>query len=197
MSTNTILEQSSDESLVERSLKNPEDFIYLVHRYEAKLLRYIRRSTAASQEDAEDLLQEIFIKVYQHLNDFDQDLRFSSWIYRIAHNHIISAHRKKTARPETYYPEDDELERIASDVDIARDMERSEFNRHVRDVLSTLDPKYRDVLILQFIEEKSYQEIADILKKPLGTIATLINRAKKRFENAWHAQDDKHQTPSI
>ncbi len=193
MNTNDTLEQLSDEQLVERSLANPDNFVYLVRRYEPKLLRYIRRSTAASQEDAEDLLQEIFIKVYQHLNDFDQELRFSSWIYRIAHNHIISAHRKKTARPETYYPEDDELERIASDINITKDVERAEFNRQIRTTLATLEPKYRDVLILQFIEERSYQEISDILKKPLGTIATLINRAKKRFADTW--QEPTKQPP--
>lgn len=191
------LEKTSDEVLVKWSLENPENFAYLIRRYEAKLLRYIHRSTAVSPEDAEDLLQEIFIKSYQHLNDFDQDLRFSSWIYRIAHNHIISAHRKKTARPETYYPEDGELERIASDANIVRDTERAEFNRQVRAILATLDPKYRDVLILQFIEEKSYQEIADILKRPLGTVATLINRAKKRFADAWHKEIPNHDIPTL
>lgn len=185
MNISETLEQISDEELVRRSVANPDDFAHLIRRYESKLLRYIKRSTNVSPEDAEDLLQEIFIKTYQHLNGFDPSLRFSSWIYRISHNHIVSAHRKKSARPETYSPEEGELERVASAIDIASDLERTELSREVRRTLDKLDPKYRDALILQFVEEKSYQEISDILKKPLGTVATLISRAKKRFGDAW------------
>lgn len=188
--------QPDDALLVNMSLQDPDNFAVLVRRYEAKLLRYIKRSTSVSPEEAEDLLQEIFIKVYQHLNDFDPDLRFSSWIYRIAHNHIISAHRKKIARPQTINPDEDEFAKIASDVNIARDVEKMELNNLVRKVLDKLDPKYKEVLVLQFIEEKSYQEISDILKKPLGTIATLINRAKRRFADTWQEQT-KQPPPTL
>ena len=90
--------EKNDEELVALALKNQDFFACLVERYEPKLMRYVRRISAATQEDAEDLLQEIFVKVYRNLNDFDPDLKFSSWIYRIAHNQVISYWRKTARR---------------------------------------------------------------------------------------------------
>lgn len=173
----------TDEELVALALKNQDFFSCLVERYESKLMRYIRRISAATQEDAEDLLQEIFVKVYRNLNDFDPDLKFSSWIYRIAHNQVISSWRKTKSRPQVVKFEADEdfLKFIASDVDLARDTERKFTGEQVRKTINDLDEKYKEVLVLKFLEGKDYQEISDILEKPLGTVATLINRAKKQF----------------
>ena len=78
-----------DEQLVQLSLNNQDYFYYLMKRYEIKLLRYIKRLTTVSPEEAKDIIQEIFIKVYRNLNGFNPKLKFSSWIYRIAHNEII------------------------------------------------------------------------------------------------------------
>jgi len=158
-------------------------FSCIVERYEAKLTRYIRRISAATQEDAEDLLQEIFVKVYRNLYGFDPSLKFSSWIYRIAHNQVISQWRKTKSRPQVLKFEADEdfLKFIAADEDLAGNIERKFTGEEVRDVISRLDGKYKEVLVLKFLEEKDYKEISDILRKPLGTVATLINRAKKQF----------------
>jgi len=87
-----------DCELVRLSLENADFFAQIVQKYEKPLLRYLLRISNVSLEEAEDLLQEIFIKVYQNLWDFDESLKFSSWIYRIAHNETISAWRKKISR---------------------------------------------------------------------------------------------------
>jgi RNA polymerase sigma-70 factor, ECF subfamily len=175
--------EKTDEDLVALTLKNQDFFACLVERYEPKLMRYIRRISSATQEDAEDLLQDVFLKVYRNLNDFDPSLKFSSWIYRIAHNQVISNWRKSKTRPQVLKFEADEdfLKFIASDVDLAGDTERKFSGEEVRKMLENLDDKYKEVLVLKFLEEKDYQEISDILEKPLGTVATLINRAKKQF----------------
>ena len=76
MSENT--DNKSDEDLVVLTLKNRDVFLYLMRRYEAPLLRYIRRIAGVNIEEAEDILQESFIKAYQNLNDFDPKLKFSS-----------------------------------------------------------------------------------------------------------------------
>jgi len=89
-----------DEDLVKLTLEKQDNFLYLIKRYEAKLSRYIRRIAGLNKEDTEDILQEVFIKVYQNLNSFDKDLKFSSWIYRITHNEVIDSYRKKQARPQ-------------------------------------------------------------------------------------------------
>src|SRR3989339_1384271 len=95
------LSQKTDEELVSLSLQNQDNYLFLIRRYQDKLLRYIQRISNVSLEDAEDILQEVFIKVYYKLNDFDPDLKFSSWIYRITHNQVISHYRKTQARPKT------------------------------------------------------------------------------------------------
>lgn len=175
--------QKTDEELVALTLENQDFFSCIVERYESKLTRYIRRISAATREDTEDLLQEIFVKVYRNLNDFDTSFKFSSWIYRIAHNQVISGWRKTKSRPPVLKFEADEdfLKFIAADEDVAGDVERKFTGEEVRRIISELDGKYKEVLVLKFLEGKDYQEISDILEKPLGTVATLINRAKKQF----------------
>lgn len=173
----------TDEELVALTIENQDFFSCLVERYEAKLMRYVRRISAATQEDAEDILQEIFVKTYRNLLGFDPKLKFSSWIYRIAHNQVVSQWRKTKTRPQVVKFEADEdfLKFIAADEDLAADTERKFEACDIRAMLEELDSKYREVLVLKFLEEKDYKEISDILKKPLGTVATLINRAKKQF----------------
>jgi RNA polymerase sigma-70 factor (ECF subfamily) len=185
--------QKTDEELVALTLKNQDFFSCLVERYEPKLRRYIQRISAATQEDAEDLLQEIFLKVYRNLRDFDQNLKFSSWIYRIAHNQVVSAWRKTKSRPPVikFGADEDFLKFIATDEDLAGDTERKFSDEEVRKMLENLDHKYKEVLVLKFLEEKSYEEISDILQKPLGTVATLINRAKKQFAKIMEEQGIK------
>ena len=178
------LQKMTDEQLVGETLKNTEAYAFLVERYEEKLLRYIMRISTNAKEDAEDVLQDVFLSAYKNLNDFDQDLKFSSWLYRIAHNKVISHFRKVTARPKTTTYEGDSqlLNILASEEDLARNLERKYTAMEVRKLLDTLDEQYREVLILKFLEEKDYKEISDILEKPMGTVATLISRAKKQFK---------------
>ncbi len=176
-------QEKSDEELVALTLKDQDFFACLVERYEPKLMRYIQRISAATQEDAVEILQEIFVKVYRNLNDFDQSLKFSSWIYRIAHNQVVSSWRKTWSHPQVVKFEADEdfLKYISTDEDLALDTERKFTAREVRETINRLDGKYKEVLILKFLEGKDYKEISDILRRPLGTVATLINRAKKQF----------------
>ena len=177
--------KNEDNELVELSLKNQDYFYCLILRYEDKLLRYIRRISSASKEDAEDILQEVFISVYKNLNDFDNALKFSSWIYRIAHNKTISHWRKIKARPKTVSGDNGEesglFNFIADNNDLFKAIEKKYSSKQIREIIFNLDNKYREVLVLKFLEDKNYKEISDILKKPMGTIATLINRAKKKF----------------
>ncbi len=173
----------TDEELVALTLIDREQYACLIKKYEAPLARYVRRIAGLSDDDIADVLQNAFINAYRNLNDFDPTLKFSSWIYRIAHNEAISHHRKRIARPQTISVEegDDVFELLASEVDVPRDVDRKMAARRIRSILDVMDPKYRDVLVLKFLEDKDYREISDILQKPMGTVATLINRAKKQF----------------
>jgi len=185
------LDTKSDKQLVVETLKNGEKFSFLMKKYEKKLLYYIKRLSNISQEDAEDLLQEIFIKTYENLNDYNPKYQFSTWIYRITYNHVISHFRKTKARPQLLSSEDNLIlvEKIASDFNIPKDLDKKYTEKAIKRLLKKLDKKYRDVLILKFLEEKDYKQIAYILKRPMGTVATLLNRAKKKFKEILEANN--------
>ncbi len=177
-------QELSDQELVKLALKDRDSFLYLVERYQEPLSRYIKRLTNIHPEEAEDILQEIFIKVYLNLNDFDGNLKFSSWVYRIAHNQVISNFRKLKARPEGHAVALDDIfaRKVLSDIDVDRFVDQSLLQIEVGKAFSVLSPRYREVLLLRFFDELSYQEISDIIKKPVGTVASLINQAKKELK---------------
>ena len=180
----SLCEDKTDNELVGMSLKDPDHFLCLSKRYEDKLLRYILRISKFSREDAEDVLQDVFIKTYYNLNGFDKELQFSSWIYRIAHNEAVSAIRKKVVRP-TIALEVEDLERFGDAFDMTKDIDNSFDRKYIDEALSKIDEKYREVLVLRFLDEKDYIEIADILKKPVSTVGNLILRGKKIFKEEY------------
>lgn len=176
----------TDEQLVEVSQKDMEKFRFLIERYEKKLLFYILRISSCSSGEAEELLQEVFLKTWQNLNRFDSSLKFSSWIYRITHNEVISWFRRYRSRSEETAQNVPEniFDLIPTSIDIVGEFDKNLDRELIHKVLQGMESKYREVLVLHFLEEKSYEEISDILKKPLGTVGTLINRAKKIFKDS-------------
>jgi RNA polymerase sigma-70 factor, ECF subfamily len=178
-------DQKSDEEIVSMVLSDQDFFLHIVDRYKHKLFNYIRRISSAAPEDIEDLLQNIFLKVYLNLNDFNHNLKFSSWIYRIAHNETIDFFRKSKARPKTSELDlsDNSLSALASDINIEKEIDAIMLKSSIAKALDLLDRKYKEVLVLKFFEEKNYREISDIIKKPPGTVASRINKAKAELRN--------------
>jgi RNA polymerase sigma-70 factor, ECF subfamily len=182
MVTISDCEQKNDLQLVSLSLKNQEYYYCLMKRYEIPLMNYVRKLSGMSQSDVEDVLQEVFILAYQNLNDYDRQFKFSSWIYRIAHNQTVSMLRKKTKNYQDISWDEYDLDQLVqSDFDLEQSLFQKIDHRNLLQSIDTLPLKYKEVLLLKFIEEKDYQEISDILRKPMGTIGTLINRAKKKL----------------
>ncbi len=184
-------EQIPDEEVVRLALADKEQFGLLMMRYEAPLRRYIARLGIRNQDDQLDVLQDIFLKVYRNLHGFDQNLKFSSWIYRIAHNEAISAYRKKNVRPEGHLVNDSE--EVLSFVAGVSESAEVSFDKTVNaeelsQALEKLDKKYYDVLVLRFFEYKEYDEISDILQIPIGSVGTLIHRGKKQLQRAINEQ---------
>jgi RNA polymerase sigma-70 factor (ECF subfamily) len=179
---NTALEYS-DADIVLQTLSDKESFTVLVERYEEKLRRYIRRLGVRNEEDQDDVLQDIFIKTYKNLNGFDPALSFSSWVYRIAHNEAVSLFRHRSVRPEGSQVDDgDQMVRVMLDTDDVMHEIATRYDGIILSrALEDLDEKYRDVIILRFFEQKEYDEIADILKIPIGSVSTRLYRAKNRL----------------
>jgi RNA polymerase sigma-70 factor, ECF subfamily len=172
--------ESSDKDLVEAAKKDPDAFELIVDRYWRQLFGYVRRMSYFSQEDVEDILQEVFIKIYRYLNDYDGAFAFSTWTYRITRNHVIDEIRKKNSRPRSNGIDAGELVNVLrSNLDIQKDLFTQNMIEILRTSINNMPHKYREVLVLRFLEEKEYVEIMDIMQLPKGTVASLINRGKK------------------
>ena len=188
------LKEKSDSELVALAIENPNHYGHLVERYEKKLFRYVRRLSGMETESAEDVLQEAFIKIYSNLNDFDQDLSFSSWAYRITHNETINYLRKNTKIKTVALENDSEdeaslIEVLKSEVNIEVEYSKQELGERVRVAMEMLPKKYREILILRYLQELDYKGISDVLKIPMGTVATLVNRAKSKFKEIAKKQN--------
>ncbi|MCK9351189.1 MAG: RNA polymerase sigma factor [Candidatus Paceibacterota bacterium] len=179
--------EKTDEELVALSLEDQEYFGCLMRRYTAPLGRYIIRVVPSFRNSIDDVLQEVFIKIYLNLRGFDPSLKFSSWAYRITHNHAVSLLRKEKTRPQLVSTDNDTydfFERYVADGQ-PNENEIRYAKEEVSRVLAEIDQKYREVLILRYLEEMDYEEISDILKKPVGTIGTLLSRAKAIFKDEY------------
>ena len=140
------------------------------------------------QDNIEDVVQEVFIKTYQNIRSFDTSQKFSPWIYRIAHNKTISNFRSSAVRSSLSLDNDDYASMIHDDPPSEQRALDSSDKALLEKALNAIAANYREVLVLYYLEEKSYDMIADILEKPPGTIATLLHRAKKSLR----AELEKH-----
>jgi RNA polymerase sigma-70 factor (ECF subfamily) len=172
----------NDDELIKKSLVEIDYFACLYNRYNYKLLRYIKRISLVGDEEAADILQESFIKMWRNLNNYDDSLKFSSWLYRIVRNETVSFYRKRISfgKSNEINIDDSGFEVVFEDADDEADIEAKRLATH--EVLNKLPFKYKEVLILKFLEKMDYEEISDILKIPEGTVASRINRGKKMFK---------------
>ena len=182
MITISECEQKTDEQLVALSLQNQEYYYCLMKRYEIPLMNYIRKLSGMNRPDAEDVLQEVYLLTYQNLNDYDRQFKFSSWIYRITHNQTVSNLRKRYKNdPDISWDDHDMDQLVHSDFDLEKILIQETDYQQLLQMIHSLPLKYKEVLLLKFVEGKDYQEISDVLRKPMRTVGTLINRAKKRL----------------
>ena len=176
------MEESSDQPTDEEIAKQVqrgqvEPFELLVKRYQEKLTRYGRKFLSNNQ-DIEEIIQEVFIKSYVNIKSFDLSRKFSSWIYRIAHNEFVNALRKRKRSPLYFFDLDVFLPHFVSKETPEKDIEKKEAKELINRFLKKIDSKYREVLVLYYFEDLSYKEISDILHIPISTVGVRIKRAK-------------------
>jgi RNA polymerase sigma-70 factor (ECF subfamily) len=179
------LDPNSDEALAIRVQHGDTDaFGTLVERFEPKLLRYGTKFLS-SREDTEDIVQEVFLSVYQNIKSFDSKQRFSPWIYRIAHNAFVNGLRKKQRSPFIALDFDTLVAYVPYDDPAQAEREQTEMRKMIDLGLNEIPSKYREILILYYLEEQSYKEIADILQVPTGTVGIRLKRAKEALMKAY------------
>ncbi len=176
MSTTDI--KSTDEEIAKRVCRgDKEAFGVLIERYEDKLTRYIRRFTQVN-DDVSDVLQVIFIKAYTNLQGFDTSRSFNSWIYRIAHNESVNHLKKKGSEKVSFIDFDTMLPHLFADEETDTEAQKEETKRILESSLKNISPKYREVLILYYYDDLSYEEIAEVLQIPTSTVGVRIKRGK-------------------
>lgn len=186
------MQELTDIQLVEKSLEDIKHFEELVSRYETKLLNYILRKGNYSVEEAEDLLQEIFIKTWKNLNSFDPKFAFSTWIYTIARNETYSFFRKWSKRKDDI-PLDKLNFKFHAKDDLSETINKTLNKELIIETLNKLKQSQKEILTLYYLEEMSYKEISYILKKPENTIATNLRRAKQKFKDLWQSNPQTNE----
>jgi len=181
--------QLSDERLVELSLDGDEGaFGVLVRRYQRRLTAFLSQ-LVGDIELARELSQEAFVRAWSALERFNPKYRFSTWLFRIAHNLGIDQLRRRRLKTTPLYRTDsegDEVEVVVADLD--KDplghLENRALASELREVIEGLRPEYRELVLLRHFGGLSYQEIADFTEMPLGTVKNKLFRAHSVLRKA-------------
>ncbi|MFA5729706.1 MAG: RNA polymerase sigma factor [Candidatus Paceibacterota bacterium] len=184
------MDQLTDEQIVGTILNGEKDlYREIIRRYEKKLSHYLLKFLS-DRDDMEDILQVVFIKVYKNLYGFDIDKKFSSWIYRIAHNEAVNYLKKR--RTGRISLDDVEYKLIDEKADIRGEADKMFLKEDIEKVLNEMNIKYKEPLVLFYFENMSYDEISDILRIPKNTVGTLIMRGKKSIKDKLEEINIKH-----
>lgn len=189
----------SDQQVVVFAQEGREDaYRELIKRYERPVYSLIYRMVR-DNETAEDLAQETFIKVLNNIDRYRPEFKFSSWLFKIANNITIDHLRRRQLDTISIEGAPDAVtgERIrATAVTIAsggesplEELESKEIGASIEQAIAKLRPEYRACIILRHVEDYSYDEIAEIVKLPLGTVKTYIHRARQELRE--HLEDLK------
>lgn len=175
--------QASDEDIVKMvQAGKVVHFGRLVERYEAKMLRYGRKFLFG-YNDIEDYVQEVFLKAYINIQSFDTSKKFSSWLYRIAHNEFVNALKKKKKEPLPFFNPDTLFPHPVAKENPEEEASRKELAGTLDGCLDKLKPKYREPLVLYYSEGLSYKEIADVLRIPINAVGVRLQRGKKMLKS--------------
>jgi|SRR3989344_1796711 len=178
--------QQEDEQIAGLVQSGKSEFFgILINRYQDKITRYARKFLSDADQ-TKDIVQEVFIKAYVNIQSFDTKRKFSPWLYRIAHNEFVNTLRKNQNRFLPIFNLDTFFPHYASkDIGISEQLERKEMKELVEVCVNKLEVKYKEPIILYYIEELSYKEIADVMAIPVSTVGIRIKRAKDMMQEIF------------
>lgn len=186
-----------DDVLVKRAVGGDERaYKELVDKYQRALYFHILKMIK-DKEQVHDLVQEVFVKAFDNLNIYNTNYAFSTWLYRIATNHTIDYLRKKKLQTlsinEPLKTRDGEMQMQIEDESAGTDRTiiRKQRQEMVQKAIDELPDKYRKVIEMRHMEEKSYQEISEVLDVPLGTVKAHIFRARELLYKALKDKRDR------
>jgi RNA polymerase sigma-70 factor, ECF subfamily len=182
-----------DNQAIKKCLEGDSDaYREIVDRYQRRAIS-IAMGYVKNMEDAQDLVQDAFIKAYRSLERFEVGSSFYTWFYRIVVNVCIDHFRKQKKRRAVEYDDSYQRRDVADQHSLTgntRDLqphmqnERQEINDALQGALSTLSDKHREVIILREVDDLSYEEIADVLECHIGTVMSRLHHARKKLQEA-------------
>ncbi len=180
--------QPPDEDLVASILAGePRLFEQLVGRYQGRLVNYLYRMLR-NEEDAHDLAQEVFVKIYGALDRFDPKYRCSTWLFRVAQNAAIDKSRKRRLklvslhRPDTGEGDSGEWELPGNEPTPYKSARNVERGAAIRQAVDELPWEYRELITLRHYGELSYDQIAKLKEMPLGTVKNKLFRGRQMLK---------------
>ncbi len=178
----------TDEELVGAVLAGRREcFTDLVERYQGRLVNYLYR-LLRNVDEAHELAQDVFLKVYQALDRYDPTYRFSTWIFRVAQNAAIDQIRRRRlklvplVRPEVGDGDSHEWELPGSERDAYGELRNSERGEAIQEAIDGLPWEYRELIVMRHYGELSYEEIARIKRMPLGTVKNKLFRGRQALK---------------
>ena len=163
-------------------------FEELVRRYQRPISAYVYRMVG-NYESALDLTREIFIKVYSSLRRYRSEFKFSTWIYKIAHNAAIDHLRRTATREQSLVmgPENDQFDLPIESKRLSpeQESERKERRGEIESVVRALPANYRELIILRHSQDLSYEEIVEVTGLPLGTVKNRLFRAREMMRQQF------------
>lgn len=182
----------TDAELITKSISGREDsFEELVTRYQRPIVSYVYRMLG-DYDASLDVTQEVFIKVYKSLERYSSEYKFSTWLYRIAHNAAIDYIRRNSKKLQSLETENQDgayqLQLESPRPTPEQDRERSEWRSEIESVIKCLPTVYRELIVLRHTKDLSYGEIAEITDLPLGTVKNRLFRAREMMREMFVAR---------
>ena len=187
---------TEESQLIDAALSGDRSaFTQLVTDHQDRLFASMLQVTG-SPDEAEEVVQEAFIRAFMKLDTFQRQSQFFTWLYRIAFNSALTRKRRKRARVSLDHCREENGLEIAGDVDgVDERMLQQERVNMVRDGLQMLSDEHRSILVLREMEGHSYELIAEILEISIGTVRSRLNRARRQLKLALETIEKKEETP--
>ena len=174
-------ESSSDAACVRRLQRGDTDaFEILVRRHEKAIFNLIYRMLG-DYDDAAETAQEVFLSAYRAIGQFRGEANFSTWLYRIAFNHATTRRKSTTARQKRLVPIDGS-DMVDDTLGPAETLEKKELRERVQLALNELDPEDATVILLRDLQDIPYEDVARVLKIPVGTVKSRLHRARQALK---------------
>ena len=193
-----------DKDLVDKILHENDQLAYatLLNKYK-KAVYFTVLKMVSNQDDAEDLTMQAFTKAFKNLDKYDNSYAFTTWLFRIASNSAIDHLRKRrlntTSLDVSLYDDDDDSSSasigsnlVDSGADPEEEFVLGQRNKIMREVIDTLDQKYKELIQLYYFEELKYEEISERLNLPLGTVKVRLRRAKDFLAKLLKGHEEKY-----